>query len=54
MEKTKVIITEHGTIVKGSTEALYLNYMKYPTYDLIAKRHEEVFKVKERMNKLNM
>lgn len=49
-----VRITSDGLEIIGASDALIMNRELYPTYDDLLKRHNEHFKVKEKIRSLGL
>ena len=47
-------ITSKGLVIPGAAEALRKNREMYPTYDDLLKRHNEHFKIIERIRNLGL
>jgi len=50
MSTQKVIITEHGTPLEGSADALIESRIKYPIYADLEIEHEKKFHLKDLFN----
>ena len=49
IDLTKYKLTPNGLEIPGATEALKKSRELYPTYDDLLKRHNDHFKVKEKL-----